>query len=140
MIFYNNQLMQNGRELRLFLVSNPEKFTRYEDHEAALEIQLYELVERSIEEGQDPIALIESYLGVSYNAGEGAEEIGHYLVSSEEVRMTMSTLKENWSLLDESIPEDSRLFGRVTRKEAIQVFSELSLETYLEALVQRESV
>ena len=134
MIFFNNQLMKNQQQLRLFLVSNPKPLKRFEDHEAALQIQLHELVERAIEQKEDPVALIEEYLQVNYNGGDRPEDIANYLVNSPQMVHAMHTLKDNWDQLDETLPEDSLMYGGTTRDEAVQAFSEITLRNYLETL------
>lgn len=134
MIFYNNQLMKNQQQLRLYLVSNPKPFKRFEDHEAALQIQLHELVQRAIEQKEEPIVLIEEYLQVSYNGGDRPEDIANFLAGSPQMVHAMHTLKDNWDQLDESLPEDSLMFGATTRDEAVQAFSEITLRNYLETL------
>jgi hypothetical protein len=135
MIFYHNQLMKNSRELRLYLVSNPVAFTRFEDHEAALHIQLHELVERAIEQQEDPVALIEDYLQVSYTGGDRSEDLAAFLANTPQMRHAMHTLQEHWGQLDDTLPDDSLLFGSATtREEAVQSFSEITLRSYLEAL------
>ena len=134
MIFYNNQLMKNQQQLRLYLVSNPKPFKRFEDHEAALQIQLHEMVERAIREKEDPIALIEEYLETTYNSGETVEDIANFLANTPQMVHAMHTLKDNWDQLDETLPEDSLMYGGTTRDEAVQAFSEITLRNYLETL------
>jgi len=134
MIFFNNQLMKNQQQLRLYLVSNPVPFKRFEDHEAALQIQLHELVQRAIEQKEDPVALIEEYLQVNYNGGDRPEDIANFLAGSPQMVHAMHTLKDNWDQLDETLPEDSLMYGGTTRDEAVQAFSEITLRNYLETL------
>lgn len=134
MIFYNPQLMNNEEELHLYLVSNPNPFTRYEDHEAALQINLYDLVEQSIQDKENPIVLIEGTLGITYNGGPTSDEITHFLLQTDQVQFAMHALRDYWSDLDDSLPEESVMYGSTTRQQAIRVFSEISLRTYLEAL------
>ena len=135
MIFYNNQLMKSSNQLRLFLVSNPVPFERYEDHEAAIYIQLHELIEDAKNDKEDPISLIEEYLGTTYNLGNSDNEIASFLFQTGEMMSALNVLKENWHALDESVPGDSLMYGGVSKDEATQIFSQLSLRTYLEALV-----
>lgn len=135
MIFYNNQLMKSGSQLKLFLVSNPIPFERYEDHEAAIYIQLHELIEEARKEKENPIALIEDYLGTTYNLGDSDNEIASFLFRTGEMMSALNVLKENWHTLDRSLPEDSLLYGGVSKEQVTQVFSQLSLRTFLEALV-----
>lgn len=137
MIFYNSQLMRNKRQLRLFLVSNPVAFTRFEDHRAALEIQIYELIERSLAQQENPIALIEEYLRVSYNGGNSIEDIAAFLIHSAHMTYALQTLSDNWDEFDSSLPEEnSLLHGKSTidKSQAVQFYCELSLTNYLEAL------
>ena len=134
MIFYNSQLMKNESQLRLYLASNPDAFTRFEDHEAALQIQLYDLVERAIAENEDPIALIEAYLQVSYNGTDTVDDIANFLIHTGQMRHAMHNLKENWDEMDETLPELSLKYASTSREQAIQVYSEITLRSYLEAL------
>ena len=134
MIFYNNQLMKNQQQLRLYLVSNPKKFQVFEDHEAAIQIQLHELVERAIREKENPIALIEEYLQISYNCGDTVEDIANFLISTPQMIHALHNLKDNWDQMDETLPEDSLMYGGTSRDEAVQAFSEITLRNYLEAL------
>ncbi len=134
MIFYNNQLMQNEQQLRLYLVSNPKAFKRYEDHEAALQIQIYELIERSIEDNEDPVTLIESYLDVNYNGGSNADDIAAFLINSHQMIHALHQLKDNWDELDDSLPEVSLKHTGTSKQQAVQVYSEITLRSYLEAL------
>lgn len=134
MIFYNNQLMKNQQQLRLYLVSNPKTFKVFEDHEAAIQIQLHELVARSIKEKESPIALIEEYLQTSYNGGDTVEDIANFLVNTPQMVHALHNLRDNWEQMDETLPEDSLMYGGTSREEAVQAFSEITLRNYLEAL------
>jgi hypothetical protein len=135
MIFFNSQLMKDEGQTRLFIVSNPIAFFRYEDHEAALHFQLYDLIEGAIAEKEDPIALIESYLGVAYNGGQSIADIASYLLNTDQVNHAMHLLRERWQHLDSSIPAESiSQGGEVSREDAVRIFSELTLRTYLETL------
>ena len=134
MIFYHNQLMKSSNQLKLFLVSNPVAFKRYEDHQAGIYIQLHELIEDARKEGEDPIGLIEEYLGTTCNLGDSDDEIASFLFQTGEMTAALNVLKENWHGLDESIPADSLMYGGVSFDEATQAFAELTFRTYLEAL------
>ena len=135
MIFYNTQLMPDAGKARLFMVSNPIPLERYEDHEAALYLQLHELVERSRAEGQDPIALLEDYLETVYTDGHYPDEIANFLFHHDSMQSALWTLKESWSTLDETLPESSLMYGGLGKQEALEVYAETTLRTYLEALV-----
>ena len=135
MIFYNTQLMPDAGKARLFMVSNPIPLERYEDHEAALYLQLHELVERSRAEGQDPIALLEDYLETVYTDGHYPDEIANFLFHHDSMQSALWTLKESWSILDETLPEDSLMYGGLGKEKALEVYAETTLRTYLEALV-----
>ncbi len=139
MIIYNNQLMPTTEQATLFMVSNPYPFKRFEDHEAAIYIQLHSLVEQSISEGQNPVLLIESYLETTYIGGQSIEEIATYLLQHDKMQSALWTLKDNWSTLDETIPGDSLMYGGMEKEEAIQVYSEITLMSYLEALASFEN-
>jgi len=134
MIFYNPQIMTNEKELFLYLVSNPKPFTRYENHEAALQIQLHELVERAIQNKENPIALIEFYLGITYNEGHTVADMANFIANSGQMRHALHQLKENWAELDDSLPGESLRFGGTSKEQAIQTFTQIALQTYLEAL------
>ncbi len=121
-------------QLRLYLVSNPTPFKRFEDHEAALQIQLHELVEKAIKDKEDPVALMEEYLQTNYNGGDTVEDMANYLANTPQMVHALHTLKDNWDQMDETLPEDSLMYGGTTRNEAVQAFSEITLRNYLEAL------
>lgn len=140
MIFFNNQLMPTPGSATLFMVTNPVAFTRYEDHEAAIYIQLHQLIDRALAEGEDPVILIESYLETIYTGGTTTGEIANFLMQSDKMVLAMWTLKESWSNLEESIPEDSLIYGGMERKQAIQLYAEITLRTYLEVLSANQSV
>ena len=121
-------------QLRLYLVNNPTPFKRFEDHEAALQIQLHELVEKAIKDKEDPVALMEEYLQTNYNGGDTVEDMANYLVNTPQMVHALHTLKDNWDQMDETLPEDSLMYGGTTKDEAVQAFSEITLRNYLEAL------
>lgn len=134
MIFFNNQLMPTVGSATLYMVHNPVTFTRFEDHEAAIFIQLHELIDRAFAEGDDPIALIETYLETIYTGGKQTSEIASFLMQSDRMVLALWTLKESWDNLDDAIPADSLLYGGMEKKEALQLYAEITLRTYLEVL------
>ena len=135
MIYFNNQLMPNDTSTKLFMVTNTKPFERYEDHEAALYIQLHQLVEHAFAKGENPIALIEDYLELVYTEGKSVGEIADFLANTDKMQLALWTLKESWDKLDETAPQDSLLYGSaLDKEEAIQIYSEITLRTYLEAL------
>ena len=137
MIYFNNQLMPNDTSAKLFITTNTKAFERYEDHEAALYIQLHELVEHAFAKGDNPIALIEDYLELVYTEGKSVAEIADFLANTDKMQLALWTLKESWDKLDETAPQDSLLYGSgIDKEEAIQLYSEITLRTYLEALAQ----
>lgn len=140
MIYFNNQLMPNNTSAKLFMVTNTKPFERYEDHEAALYIQLHQMVEHAFAKGEDPIALIEDYLELVYTEGKSVAEIADFLAQTDKMQLALWTLKESWDKLDESAPQDSLLYGNgMYKEEAIQLYSEITLRTYLEALAQHQN-
>lgn len=134
MIFFNNQLMKTPGQLRLFMVGNPKPFTRYEDHEAGIYLQLYELIERAIKEKENPINMIQDYLGVTYNLGDSINEISSFLFHTGEMMGALQDLKENWQALDDTLPEDSLMYGGASEGEAREIYTETTFRNYLEAL------
>jgi len=134
MIFYNNQLMSGDIKARLFMVSNPSKFERFEDHEAGIFIQLHELIEQARAMGENPIALIEEYLEVVYNEGNTIDEIASFLLETDKMQTALWTLKESWDKMDDSLPTSSIMYGGMDKEEAVQLYSETTLRSYLEAL------
>ena len=135
MIFYNQQLMKDSSELALFVVSNPDKFDRFEDHRAAIELRVDELVEQAIVAGEDPIQLIEAYLNVTYLAGPSPAEIADFIIQSEAMMKAINTLHINWSTFDETKPESTlRLISTTTQAESVETYSEMTLRGFLEAL------
>ena len=140
MIYFNNQLMPNDTSTKLFMVTNTKPFERYEDHEAALYIQLHQLVEHAFAKGENPIALIEDYLELVYTEGKSVAEIADFLANTDKMQLALWTLKESWDKLDETVPQDSLLYGSgMDKEEAIQLYSEITLRTYLEALAQHKN-
>lgn len=131
--------MPNEQSATLFMTTNTKNFDRYENHEAALYIQLHQLIETAFLEGENPIALIEEYLEVIYTDGKTTEEIANFLAHSDQMQLALWTLKESWSAMDESLPNDSLIYGGLSKEEAIQLYSEITLRTYLEALAQYQN-
>jgi hypothetical protein len=137
MIFFNNQLMKSQDQLRLYLVSNPTPFKRFEDHEAAIQLQLYELIEQAIADKENPIGLIEDNLKITYMEGESVEEIANFLVNTDQMLHAMHNLKDNWHHMDESVPSDSLLYGSgITRETAVSIYADTTLRNYLETLAR----
>ncbi len=137
MIYFNNQLMPDANSVKLFITTNTKAFKRYEDHEAALYIQLHDLVEQAFANGDDPIALIEDYLELVYTEGKSVAEIADFLAHTDKMQLALWTLKESWDKLDETTPQESLLYGSgIDKEDAIALYSELTLRTYLEALAQ----
>lgn len=126
--------MKNSHQLRLFLVNNPVPFARYEDHEAAIYIELHELMEDAKDAGEDPAALMESYLGTTYPLGHSDEELAAFLFQTGAMQSALNDLKENWDSLDENVPGNSLIYGGVTLEEVLDTYSTRSLRAYLEAL------
>ena len=134
MIFYNSQLMKNDRQLVLYLVSNPREFTRYADHRAALELQLYELIEQALKDKEDPVALIENNLSVCCNQGHTTDDLVNFLINNEQFKHAMHNLKDHWDAMDESIPEESLKHSTTSREQVVEIYSTITLRNYLEAL------
>ena len=139
MIFYNAQLMQNESEAMLYMVTNPMPFDRFEDHQSAIYINIHELVERAIKIGEDPIALIEDYLNITYNSGQTIDEIASFLFQSDKMVSAMWTLKESWDQVDESVPQDSLMYGGIGKERARELYTEMTLRSYLETLAQEKN-
>lgn len=135
MIFYNNQLMKDEQQLRLFMVRNAASFACFEDHKAALEMQLYQLIENAIKEKENPIVLIEQYLQMSYHGSENIEDVVNFLIDTHYFTHSMYQLEDNWAAYDPTIPnETSILFGGVSKETAVTLFAERTLRSYLETL------
>lgn len=127
--------MKTEAQLRVYLVANPVPFKRYEDHEAALQIQLYDLIERAIEEKENPVALIEDNLGITYTGSDNIDDIASFLLATDQMSYAMNDLKDNWYHLDESQAADSLLYNAgIDRADAVRIFSEITLRNYLENL------
>ncbi|MEO9870384.1 MAG: hypothetical protein ABJQ69_03715 [Ekhidna sp.] len=126
--------MKTATELRLFMVVNAEAFTRYEDHEAGIYLQVYELIQSALEEDENPIGLIQDYLGVTYTLGDSINELTSFLFHTGEMMAALQDLKENWQVLDKTLPEDSLMFGGTSKEEATEIYAETTLRNYLEAL------
>ncbi|UII32267.1 hypothetical protein LVD17_00250 [Fulvivirga ulvae] len=126
--------MTTESQVRLYAVSNPVAFTNYNDHEAALFIRLHELIAASLEQGENPIGMIEDYLGITYNSGESVEEIATFLFQSGAMEKALWDLKDNWSVFDPSLPEASLVRGGLPQSEGLAIYQEITLKSYLETL------
>ena len=137
MIFYNNQLMKTREEAVLYMVSNPVPFEGYDDHEAGIYIQLHELIQRAIAEGENPVMLIEEYLEVIYTGGENIDEIAAFLFQTDRMHQALWSLQESWGAIDTTLPEISKMYGGISKEEATQVYAEITLRSYLTALANQ---
>ncbi|WP_025741939.1 hypothetical protein [Aquimarina pacifica] len=137
MIFYNNQLMTSPQEAILYMVTHPEPFTRYKDHEAAIYLKLHQLIAQAFEEGEDPIALIEGYLEISYTDGDSVEEIASFLIQTDVMVNNLWALQHYWEDMDQSLPADSKMFGGLPKEDVTRLYSEITLRSYLEALLDQ---
>ena len=134
MIFYNNQLMSSREEATLYMVSNPVPFRNYDDHEAGIYIQLHELIERAISEGENPILLIEEYLEIVYTGGTDIDEIAAFLFNTDKMNQALWTLQQHWDNIDETLPTNSLMYGGIDTQEAVQLYCEITLQSYLNIL------
>ncbi|MAQ76902.1 MAG: hypothetical protein CL613_11305 [Aquimarina sp.] len=137
MIFYNNQLMKTREDAVLYMVSNPVPFEGYNDHEAGIYIQIHELIERAIAEGENPVMLIEEYLEIVYMGGEMINEMAAFLFQTDRMHQALWSLQESWDAIDTSLPEMSRMYGGLSKEEATQLYAETTLRSYLEALLHQ---
>lgn len=129
--------MRNPGQLRLFMVSNPTPFTRYEDHQAAIYMKIHDLVEQAFEQKEDPVALACEYLGTWYPFDHSTDELTAFLFESGEMTTALKELEENWHALDDTVPETSLLYGGVSRAEARDIYTQTTLRTFLEALTHQ---
>lgn len=136
MIFYHPRLMATEQQMSLFMVSNPTPFSRCEDHLAAIEINLHELVERAIEQKENPIHLIEGSLGMSYIGGPNVEDIAQFLLQTDHMQHALYELRDSWNFIAEHPVENSLRHAGVSQKEALAHYSEVTLRTFLTALIQ----
>ena len=134
MIYYNNQLMPDDRSAILFMTANSKPFERYEDHQAAIYVQLHLLVEESIKMGENPIHLIENHLETVYVDGNSVEEIAGFLAHTDKVQNALWSLQERWISMDTSLSEASLMYGGMQKQQAFELYSEITLISYLETL------
>lgn len=134
MIFYHSQLMNTSKEARLFMVDNNKPFDNYDDHEAGIYFHLHDLIEQAIEEHENPIALMEGYLGGSYHSGDTPDEMVSYLFNTAQMNSALQSLKESWQTVDASLPDTSLRYGGIPMEEALDIYSETTLRSYLETL------
>ena len=134
MIYYQSQLMHDATELQLYLVSNPVAFTRYEDHEAALQLRLYDLLETALNENENPVALIEDALGLTYTGGPDIDSLAQFLMQTPHVLQAHARLYDHWQAMDPELPEVSLRHATTTRAQATETFAQLTLRSYLETL------
>lgn len=137
MIFFHPQLMRDDKQLRLFVVSNPTAFKRFEDHLAAIEIQLFTLVEKAIEDKETPSQLIEDYLGVYLWGKPTPEELVGQIMNSFQMQAALEQLEENWESKDDSLTDSLNYrTGSVTKEQAFEAYGYQSLRNYLEVLAE----
>lgn len=134
MIYYNNILMPTDTSAILFMVENTKEFEKYADHEAAICIGLHSLVEDSIGMGENPIMLIEQYLEIVYTDGNSVEEIADFLAQTDTVQNALWSLKQDWETLDIQTGENSLMYGGISKERVTELFTEITLRTYLETL------
>lgn len=134
MIFFNAQLMPDRESAILYMVANPIAFISFEDHQAGIYIQLHELIERAVQEGEDPILLVEEYLDTIYTGGRSPEELATFLMEQDVMVQALTTLQQHWRHLDTSLEAGSIEAGGMGKKEALQLYSEVTLRSYLETL------
>jgi hypothetical protein len=48
--------------------------------------------------------------------------------------LALWTLQESWRNFDDTLPENTLMYGGMDKKEAIQLYAEITLRTYLEIL------
>jgi len=134
MIFYNSELMPDSHSATLFMVSNAKPFTCFEDHEAGIYLQLHTLVELSVESGENPIGLIEDYLGITYTEGKATADIAFFLAYTDRVQNALWSLQLRWQEKSDIVTTESYLHGGISKDQAIQLFTQITLRVYLEAL------
>lgn len=134
MIYYNSQLMGTPLKATLYMTDNPTSFTRYEDHQAAIYFRLHQLIEQAMASGENPISLLEDYLETIYTDGKTVEEISSFLYHNDKMQLALWALKDSWSMLDPTLPDTSLLYGGMSKQEALQLYAEITLRSFLEAL------
>ena len=134
MIYYNSELMPDSNSATLFMVTNSKPFTRFEDHEAGIYLHLHTLVELSIASEENPIGLIEDYLGITYTDGRSVEEIAHFLAYTDRVQNALWSLEIRWKKKTAIKTEDSYSQSGISKENAIELYTQITLRVYLEAL------
>lgn len=134
MIFFNPSLMPTPQSALLFMVDNPIPLDNYEDHKAALYIQLHELIIESTRAGENPITLIEEYLEVYYNEGDTTEEIAAFLIDQEKMIQALSLLQSSWKTYSPDAQSSSVAYGGMSQKVYLEQYATLTLRSYLETL------
>jgi hypothetical protein len=134
MIYYNSELMPDNNSAILFMTTNAHPFTRFEDHEAGIHVQLHTLVELSKESGENPIGLIEDYLGITYTDGTDIEEIANFLIYTDRMQNALWSLEERWKDKTDIKTEASLLQQGMSDEKARELYTQITLRVYLEAL------
>ena len=138
MIFFNPTLMPTPETALLFMVHNPLPLANYGDHEAALYIQLHELITQSLAEGKDPIMLIEEYLEVYYNDGHTPEEIAAFLIQQDKMVQALALLRDNWKTYSPDIEPESIAYGGLSKQGYLEQYGQLNFRSYIETLSNLE--
>ncbi|EDP96511.1 hypothetical protein KAOT1_03842 [Kordia algicida OT-1] len=134
MIYYNIELMPDSHSAILFMTTNATPFRCFEDHQAGIYIQLHTLVELSLASGEDPIGLIEDYLGITYTEGRSTEEIAYFLCYTDRVQNALWSLEIRWHKKTDIESEASYMEGGLSKEKALELFTQITLRRYLEAL------
>lgn len=137
MIYHHNQLMKDEVEATLFAVTNPVPFTSYEDHETAIYLRLYELVEDAEAAGEHPLHLIEGMLEEPLPCGEDISQLADVLYHSGPMSRALGVLQEHWAHLDPEAGTASRRYRGASQTLTEQVYAETTLRSYLETLATR---
>ena len=134
MIYYHSHLMPDSNSAILFMTTNATPFTRFEDHQAGIYIQLHTLVELSKESGENPIGLIEDYLEITYTDGSSVEEIANFLAYTDRMQNALWSLEERWKDKTDIKTKTSLLQQGISKEKAIELYPQITLREFLEAL------
>ena len=66
--------------------------------------------------------------------GQVLKKLPAFLLETDKMQTALWTLKESWDKMDDSLPTDSLMYGGMDKEEAVQLYSETTLRSYLEAL------
>lgn len=134
MIFYRKKLMPTEAEITLFSVMTSKALAEFSDHKSAIIARLKALIQEAKQSGENPQMLIEDYLMADCEHCCSAEDISWFLGESNPMQFAFNLLAENWNSFDFFTNQMQEDKNSSATQQALQIYLQTDLRTYLEAL------